>query len=112
MNKNLLLLNPFEEKEANAKIDLLKTRKSAWILRAINHKLRQQILKFIAEQKAINVTEIYRHLRLEQSITSQHLAVLRKAGFVKTKKVGKYIHYSINTDRVQQLNSSIDQLLG
>lgn len=61
------------------------------ILRALNHKLRQQILKLIDEHQKMTVTEIYVKLRLEQSVASQHLAILRRAGIVVTVREGKFI---------------------
>ncbi|MDB5252698.1 MAG: helix-turn-helix transcriptional regulator, partial [Flaviaesturariibacter sp.] len=70
--------------ESELKIDVLTLKKAALVLRAVNHKLRQQILKLIHQKGKITVTEIYVKLRLEQSVASQHLAILRKAGFVTT----------------------------
>src|SRR5258705_4171508 len=93
------------------KIDLHNLKKAALVLRAVNHKLRQQILKLIDEHKRITVTELYVKLRLEQSVASQHLAILRKAGFVKTVRDGKFIFYSVNTDRLKELNRFVEQLL-
>lgn len=90
--------------DKDLKIDLLQLKKSALILRAINHKLRQQILKLIHQKDKITVTEIYVKLRLEQSVASQHLAILRKAGFVTTVRDGKFIYYSVNSQRLQEVN--------
>ena len=81
-------------------------------MRALNHKLRQQILKMIDESGKMTVTELYVKLRLEQSVASQHLAILRKAGFVKTDRDGKFIYYSVNINRMQELNQFVKQLLG
>lgn len=93
------------------KVDLLNLKKAALVLRAINHKLRQQILKMIDDYGKITVTELYVNLRLEQSVTSQHLAILRKAGFVNTSRDGKYIYYSVNTDRIKEVNKFSEDLL-
>ena len=93
------------------KIEVLRIKKTALILRAINHKLRQQILKLIEEQGKITVTELYLTLRLEQSVASQHLAILRKAGFVNTSRDGKFIYYSVNHDRLEELNKFMIDLL-
>jgi DNA-binding transcriptional ArsR family regulator len=90
---------------------LLQLKKAALILRAINHKLRQQILKLIHQKDKITVTEIYVKLRLEQSVASQHLAILRKAGFVTTERDGKFIYYSVNSQRLQEVNRSAQDLL-
>jgi DNA-binding transcriptional ArsR family regulator len=86
-------------------------KKAAMILRAVNHKLRQQILKLIDEHGKMTVTELYVKLRLEQSVASQHLAILRKAGFVKTERDGKFIYYSVNTARLEELNQFVKELL-
>src|SRR5688500_16857104 len=111
MNNYALTINTLTENGTSLKVDLLNVKKAALILRAVNHKLRQQILKLIDEQGRMTVTEIYVKLRLEQSVASQHLAILRKAGFVTTERDGKFIYYSVNTARLQELNHFVDELL-
>ena len=111
MNNYLLTLNTPTESGESLKVDLLNVKKAALILRAVNHKLRQQILKLIDEQGKITVTEIYVKLRLEQSVASQHLAILRKAGFVKTERDGKFIYYSVSSSRLEELNQFVESLL-
>src|SRR5205823_15073758 len=93
------------------KIDVIQLKKAALILRAINHKLRQQILRLIHQSGKMTVTEIYVKLRLEQSVASQHLAILRKAGYVHTVRDGKFIYYSVNNDRLGQVHSIVQDLL-
>ncbi|MDB5253382.1 MAG: ArsR family transcriptional regulator [Flaviaesturariibacter sp.] len=97
--------------EPDLKIDVLTLKKAALVLRAVNHKLRQQILKLIHQKGKITVTEIYVKLRLEQSVASQHLAILRKAGFVTTIRDGKFIYYSVSNDRLSQVHQFSQQLL-
>lgn len=111
MNNYTLTLNTTAESGSALKVDLLNVKKASLVLRAINHKLRQQILKLIDEQKKITVTEIYVKLRLEQSVASQHLAILRKAGFVNTERDGKFIYYTINSARIEELNQFVESLL-
>jgi DNA-binding transcriptional ArsR family regulator len=82
------------------------------ILRALNHKLRQQIVKLIDEQKKVTVTEIYVKLRLEQSVASQHLAILRRAGIVTTIREGKFIFYNVDYARLEQVNQFVENLVG
>jgi DNA-binding transcriptional ArsR family regulator len=108
------ILNISDGKEAGnpIKLDLLALKKCAVILRALNHKLRQQILRLIADNGTITVTEIYVKLRLEQSVASQHLAILRKAGFVKTKRDGKFIYYAPNLPRIRQINQLTQSIAG
>jgi DNA-binding transcriptional ArsR family regulator len=70
-----------------------------------------QILEFIDEHDSINVNKIYNTLKLEQSITSQHLRILRKAEIVTTSREGKFIHYSINYDKIAHVVKSINSFL-
>jgi DNA-binding transcriptional ArsR family regulator len=100
------------ENFSSVNVDLYNLKKAAMVLRAINHKLRQQILKLIDESGKMTVTEIYVKLRLEQSVASQHLAILRKAGFVKTERDGKFIYYSVSTERLEELNKFVKELVG
>jgi DNA-binding transcriptional ArsR family regulator len=111
MNNYSLILTTPSENGDSLTLDLLSIKKAGLILRAVNHKLRQQILKLIDEHGKMTVTEIYVKLRLEQSVASQHLAILRKAGFVKTERDGKFIYYSVNTNRLHEMTQFITELL-
>ena len=85
------------------KMDYVAIKNAAMTLRSINHKLRQQILKLLEENKRMKVTDIYVKLRLEQSVASQHLAILRRANIVRTERMGKEIYYSLNNNRIEQV---------
>jgi ArsR family transcriptional regulator, virulence genes transcriptional regulator len=93
------------------KIDFINLKKASMILRAINHKLRQQIIKLLDENKKLTVTEIYIQLRLDQSVASQHLAILRRAGVVKTEREGKFIYYTVGNERLRQITKCTDELI-
>ena len=93
------------------KVDFLNLKKAAMILRALNHRLRQQIVRILDENKKLTVTELYIQLRLEQSVASQHLAILRRAGIVKTERDGKFIHYTINHDRIADIMKTVADLI-
>lgn len=80
---------------------------SAGLLRALAHPLRLQILGFIDKNKVINVNKIYNKLNLEQSITSQHLRILRKEELVYTNREGKFIFYSVNYKKVSKVNKLV-----
>lgn len=86
-------------------------KKAALVLRALNHKLRQQILSLIETEKKITVTEIYVRMRLEQSVASQHLAILRRAGIVSTQRDGKFIYYTVNYKRIDEINETVQGLI-
>ena len=82
------------------------------VLRSLNHNLRQPVIKTIHENKRITVTQLLIKLRLEQSVASQHLGILRKAGIVSTERDGKFIFYSINSSRIDAINQYVKNLVG
>ena len=92
-------------------IDAIKLKKAALVLRAVNHPLRQKMLKAIHQKQSVNVSELYKALRLEQSVASQHLAILRKAGFVAAERDGRIIHYSVNYTRIKELGQLVGEML-
>ncbi|MGB0929638.1 MAG: ArsR/SmtB family transcription factor [Chitinophagales bacterium] len=77
------------------------------LLRAIAHPLRLSIIEFIDKNGIINVNKIYNTLKLEQSITSQHLRILRNAEVVETRREGKYIYYTLNHDKIEQVDEAL-----
>ncbi|GIV34991.1 MAG: transcriptional regulator [Chitinophagales bacterium] len=79
-------------------------------LRAINHNLRRKILRLLEEHDRLTVTDIYIRMRLEQSIASQHLAVLRRAGVVKAERDGKYIYYSLDKKRLEEITQMVKEI--
>ena len=92
-------------------IEIIPLKKAALVYRAVNHQLRQEMLRLIHRKEKMTVTEIYVKLRLEQAVASQHLAILRKAGFVTTERDGKFIYYSVNYNRLDQIHRLTESLL-
>lgn len=72
----------------------------AWLLQALAHPKRLEILNLLA-QKKLSVTEIYSMLDLPQANISQHLIKLRRAGVVTTKRNGKEIFYKLKNQKIR-----------
>ena len=100
------------EKNNFPDIDYYNIKKAAMVLRALNHKLRQHMIITIYENKRLTVTQIYVKQRLEQSVASQHLSILRKAGIASALRDGKFIYYSVNNSRIDEINLYSKNLLG
>ena len=88
-----------------------KLDKAAEVMRALAHPLRLTIIDFIDKNKVINVNKIYNTLKLEQSITSQHLKILREAGLVKSRREGKFIFYFLNYEAIDRTINKINKYL-
>jgi DNA-binding transcriptional ArsR family regulator len=91
-------------------LDVLQSKKAALNYRAVNNKMRQQILRLIHKNSRMTVTPIYKAIKLEQSATSQHLAILRRAGLVHSERDGKFIFYSVNYQRLKLLHEVAESL--
>ncbi len=91
-------------------LNTLQNKKALHILRAINHPLRLEIIKLIDERKRMTVKEIYSHFKIEQAVASQHLAVLRRAGFVGTKKESKFVYYTLSYNFISRFTTTIQML--
>lgn len=98
-------------RKAKVSINNEKLQNSSEVLRALAHPLRMKILEFIDQNDTINVNKIYNTLNLEQSITSQHLRILRLAGLVKTEREGKFIHYSLDYSTIGNTVNAINTFL-
>jgi ArsR family transcriptional regulator len=98
-------------KKTKTQLQLEKMQVSAEILRALAHPLRMKILEFIDKNESINVNKIYNTMKLEQSITSQHLKILRSSGLVHTYREGKFIHYTTNYAKAYRSIVAVENLL-
>jgi DNA-binding transcriptional ArsR family regulator len=83
---------------------------SSSIFRAINHPLRLNIVRLVDEFEKLTVTQIYFKLRIEQSVASQHLAILRESEILFATRDGKHIYYALNHRKMQAVVRCIDTL--
>lgn len=78
------------------------------VIRALNHEVRQDLMKFIGGSKSPNgvtVTEIHKHFSIEQSIASQHVNILWRAGLLAKERKGRFIYYKLNPGTVDKILS-------
>lgn len=86
-------------------------KKAALKLRAINNKLRKDILRLIHNNGSLVVHDIHSNLDIEQPVASQHLAILRNANLVITNREGRFIYYSVNYRQLDFLHQTAEQFL-
>lgn len=99
-------------KKTKVRFNHEKLQYSTALMKALAHPLRLKILEFIDKKGVINVNKIYNTLKIEQSVTSQHLKLLRLAGVVNAEKDGKYVHYTINYNILERAQIAVDRFLG
>jgi ArsR family transcriptional regulator len=65
------------------------------IFKSLDDETRLRILALLLEEDEICVCYLVAVLQLPQSTVSRHLALLKKAGWLKDRREGVWIYYSI-----------------
>lgn len=89
--------------QASVNFDL--TEPAFGLMMAIAHPLRLSILNIIDAHKSITVMNLSNELGIEQSVTSQHLRVLRENNLVICNKESRFVNYVCNYDLINNLAS-------
>lgn len=95
----------------NPTLELMKANASraAKLMKALANDSRLLILCHLDGQE-LSVSELNRCLDLSQSALSQHLAVLRKDGLVKTRRESQTIYYSLEGDTAKRLIRTLHEM--
>ena len=72
---------------------------------------RIKILRLLRTRE-LCVCEIERSLAIAQNLVSHHLRVLRDAGLVTSRREGQFVFYRRQEERLKQLVSFLNLLLG
>ncbi len=84
-------------------------QKAAVMLKAIAHPIRISIVGFLEDGKMRTVTEIHKHLGIEQSTASHHLVILKDRGVLSSKREGKNTWYYLKHENLSSVLSSIGE---
>jgi ArsR family transcriptional regulator len=95
-----------EKSSARREDELLAAR-----LRALAHPVRLRILAALAAAEACHCGDIVRDLPLAQSTVSEHLRILREAGFVRGEIAARRPCYCLDRAAVRELASDFGRLL-
>ncbi|MBA1334519.1 MAG: hypothetical protein HPY66_2368 [Firmicutes bacterium] len=82
----------------------------AEVFKALSSPVRLAIVDYLEERERC-VCEIVEYLGEKQSSVSRHLATLRNAGIVETKKEGLNIYYRLKTPCVSSFLGCIDAVI-
>ena len=74
----------------------------AEIFKTMGHPIRIRVLELLSEREH-SVGEMLPELGVEAANLSQHLAVLRRAGLVSTRREGSTVFYALNSSQVAEL---------
>lgn len=89
---------------------LFASERTVLLLRALADPVRLRLLQLLQEGERC-VCELQEALGHKQPKTSFHLKVLKQAGFISNRQVGKWTYYSLQTKPLKEIESFLQQLL-
>ncbi len=103
-------MNTYTETQQNesGKVDLIGNNvndisTANFLMKTVNSPIRQRLINLLLFNEKLAVHEMVKETGLEQSIVSQHLAILRKAKLVRAKRDKKEVFYAINEDYLKEI---------
>lgn len=79
--------------------------------KAIANEDRLEIVKLLKKNGEMFAQDIEKRFYLEQSTTSHHLNMLKKAGVTKSRKEGRKVFYSVDDHSIKHILASFSEVL-
>lgn len=80
-------------------------------LRTLADPTRREILNLL-KGKSYSAGELASHFSMSGAAVSKHLAVLKQAGLVRTRREGTYIYYELNASVLEEVLLWLQDLKG
>lgn len=80
------------------------------VVRALRHPLRQKILQLLSTSNQMNVKALYEFLKIDQSVASQQLRILRNVGLINFTMDGKNKFYKVNVTFQSLIEKSFEEI--
>ncbi len=82
---------------------------AARMLKSVAHPVRIEIINLLVKNKSLSVNEIKNSLKITQSMTSQHLGVLKNVGILECDKQANVCYYSIRNKNILKLLDCVER---
>ena len=84
-------------------------KETAELFKLLSVDKRIEIIEHLKKHD-MNVNALAKSLGITQSAISQHLRVLKAAGFVKDERKGYWIHYSLNRQTLEKCRQRLNRI--
>jgi len=84
-------------------------KEDAELFKILSVDKRIEIIELL-KKETLSVNAIAEVLGITQSAVSQHLRVLKSAGFVKDERQGYWIYYSLNRDALEKCKQRLNRI--
>lgn len=92
-------------------ISLTYYERRALLARSLAHPLRIELTHLLVKRGKLCVCELLEEVSASQSSVSKHLAILKNAGVVESRKEGLKVFYKVRTPCVIQFFDCLDGIL-
>jgi DNA-binding transcriptional ArsR family regulator len=82
-------------------------RQAAECLRTLAHPSRLQIVQLLLSGNAYTVGELAEQCELTQPVTSEHLRLLQRCGFLESERQGRQVFYHVSEPHLGDLMACI-----
>lgn len=89
----------------------MNDRELKLLCRALGDVSRMNILRQLAREAEVSVTDLARRLVMSQPLASWHLRMLRRAGLLSTRREGRQVYCSLDPRRFAQFQEAIGDLI-
>jgi ArsR family transcriptional regulator, arsenate/arsenite/antimonite-responsive transcriptional repressor len=90
---------------------IMTERELKLLCRALGDVMRMRIIRQLADEREVSVTDLADRLIISQPLTSWHLRILRRAGIISTRKDGRQVYCSLDRGRVSEFQEAIGDLV-
>ena len=80
------------------------------VVKALGHPLRIRIVTYL-KGKERSVSEIIKHFKVDASVISRQLAILKRAGILSSRKSGLNVFYGVAMKRVPEFMAYMAQAI-
>lgn len=86
---------------------MIDLKKGTKLLKALGEPNRLRILEYLKEGEKC-ACDLLDLITLSQPALSHHMKILEDVDIIKSRKEGKWVHYSINPEGFEELQEIID----
>jgi len=81
------------------------------LCRAVGDVSRTRMIRYLAGQREVSVSDLADRLVLSQPLASWHLRILKRAGIVTTRKDGRQVYCALDRRRIAQFQEALADLI-
>ena len=81
------------------------------LCRALGDVMRLRIIRRLADEAEVSVSDLADGLIISQPLASWHLRILRRAGIISTRKDGRQVYCSLDRARFAEFQKAVGDLI-